>query len=153
NPRTTSPIRCEAFMKRVLAIAPVFLGITWFGSALRSGQDGGIATGGPRNDDSVMLTTSQDRQNMLDQLGIAKLRPGRDSNPNSPNPANYDQSKANPYPNLPGVLETKDGKKVTTPEGWWNERRPEIVELLEREVYGRIPDNVPKVRWEVRQTR
>jgi lysophospholipase L1-like esterase len=100
-----------------------------------------------------VFTTQQDRQNMLDQLGITKLRPGRDSNPNSPNPANYDQAKANPYPKLPEVLETKGGKKVTTSEQWWNERRPEIVELLEREVYGRIPENVPKVRWEVRETR
>ena len=90
---------------------------------------------------------------MLDQLGITKLRPGRDSNPNSPNAANYDQAKANPYPKLPEVLETKDGKKVTTPEQWRKERRPEIVELLEREVYGRIPENVPKVQWEVRETR
>ncbi len=90
---------------------------------------------------------------MLDQLGITKLRPGRDSNSNSPNPANHDQAKANPYPKLPRILETKGGKQVTTPEQWWNERRPEIVELLEREVYGRIPENVPKVRWEVRETR
>ena len=90
---------------------------------------------------------------MLDQLGITRLRPGRGSNPNSPNPANYDQAKANPYPKLPEILETKEGKKVTTPAQWWEERRPEIVELLEREVYGRIPENVPRVRWEVRETR
>jgi hypothetical protein len=42
---------------------------------------------------------------------------------------------------------------VNTPELWWNRRRPKIVELLEREVYGRIPAAVPAVRWEVRQTR
>ncbi len=90
---------------------------------------------------------------MLDQLGITKLRPGRDSNPNSPNPANYDQAKANPHSKLPEILETKDGRRVTTPEQWWNERRPEIVELLEREVYGRIPENAPTVQWEVRETR
>ena len=111
------------------------------------------ATRAPQNKEPVVFTTPQDRQNMLDQLGITKLRPGRDSNPNSPNAANYDQAKANPYPKLPEILETKDGKKVTTPEQWWNERRPEIVELLEREVYGRIPENVPKVKWEVRETR
>ena len=34
-----------------------------------------------------------------------------------------------------------------------SENRPEIVELLEREVYGRIPEDVPRVRWEVRETR
>ena len=100
-----------------------------------------------------MFTTVQDRQNMLDQLRITKLRPGRNSNANSPNPANYDQAKATPYPTLPEFLATKDGKRVTTPDQWWNERRPELVELLEREVYGRIPGNVPMVKWEVRETR
>jgi hypothetical protein len=107
----------------------------------------------PQNKESVVFTTAQDRQNMLDQLGITKLRPGRDSTSNKPNSANYDQAKANPYPKLPEVLETKSGTKVTTPEQWWKERRPEIVEMLEREVYGRIPANVPAVKWEVRETR
>jgi hypothetical protein len=32
---------------------------------------------------------------------------------------------------------------------WWNKRRPEIVDDLEREVYGRVPKNVPKVTWTV----
>ena len=31
---------------------------------------------------------------------------------------------------------------------WWKERRPEIVEDFEREVYGRIPKNIPKVTWD-----
>jgi (4-O-methyl)-D-glucuronate---lignin esterase len=140
-------------MNRSLSFTAVFLGIASVSSDLCSAQDGGITPGATRNNDPVVFTTAQDRQNMLDQLGIKKLRPGRGSNPDSPNPANYDQAKANPYPKLPEILETKDGKKVTTPEQWWNERRPEIVELLEREVYGRIPENVPKVRWEVRETR
>ena len=30
------------------------------------------------------------------------------------------------------------------------ERRPEIVEDFEREVYGRVPKNVPKVTWTVK---
>lgn len=140
-------------MNRALSFTAVFLGIASVSSDLCSAQDGEVATGAPRSQEPVVFTTTQDHQNMLDQLGITKLRPGRDSNPNSPNPANYDQAKANPYPKLPRVLETKDGKKLATPEQWWNERRPEIVELLEREVYGRIAENVPKVRWEVRETR
>ena len=140
-------------MKRVLSLTAVLLGIASVSSDLCSAQDGGITPGVPRNEDPVVFTTAQDRQNMLDQLGIKKLRPGRDSNPKSANPANYDQAKANPYPKLPEILETKEGKKVTTPAQWWEERRPEIVELLEREVYGRIPEDVPRVRWEVRETR
>lgn len=90
---------------------------------------------------------------MLDQLGITKLRPGRSSNADSPNAANYDEAKANPYPELPEILNTVTGEKVDTPEVWWKKRRPEIVKLLESEVYGRIPENVPDVKWEVRQTR
>ena len=90
---------------------------------------------------------------MLDQLGITKLRPGRNANADSPNAANYDEAKANPYPELPEILRLSTGEKVDTPEVWWKKRRPEIVELLESEVYGRIPENVPAVKWEVRQTR
>ena len=32
---------------------------------------------------------------------------------------------------------------------WWNKRRPEIVEDFDREIYGRQPENIPKVNWEV----
>ena len=89
---------------------------------------------------------------MLDQLGVTNVRPGRDSNPKSANPANYDQAKANPYPKLPEILETKDGKKVTTPDQWWNKRRPEILKFYRDEIYGHIPANAPKVTWEVAET-
>ena len=123
----------------------------FFDKHLKPPSDGSSTA--PRNKEPVVFTTTQDRQNMLDQLGITKLRPGRDSNSNSPNAANYDEAKANPYPKLPALLETKGGKKITSAEQWWKERRPEIVEMLEREVYGRIPENVPKVKWEVRETR
>ena len=50
-------------------------------------------------------------------------------------------------------MKLASGERVTSPEQWWKTRRPEIVELLEREVYGRIPSNVPSVKWEVRETR
>jgi (4-O-methyl)-D-glucuronate---lignin esterase len=97
----------------------------------------------------VTFTADQDRQNMMDQLGIKALRPGPSGNENAPNHANYDESKANPYPDLPDPLVLKNGQKVATPDMWWKERRPEIVEDYEREVYGRIPKNVPKVTWKV----
>jgi hypothetical protein len=89
---------------------------------------------------------------MMDQLGIKALRPGPSGNEADPNHANYDESLANPYPNLPDVLTLKNGTRVTTPEMWWKQRRPEIVEDFEREVYGRIPPNVPKVTWSVKVT-
>ena len=100
----------------------------------------------------VIFTTQQDHQNMLQQLGITKLRRGRDSDQNSQFAANYDESKANPYPDLPELMKFANGEVVTSPEQW-KARRSEIAELLEREVYGRIPANVPTVKWEVRETR
>jgi len=86
---------------------------------------------------------------MMDQLGIKALRPGPSGNEKAPNHANYDESKANPFPDLPDALTLKSDKKVTTATEWWHERRPEIVEDFEREVFGRVPPNVPKVTWTV----
>jgi hypothetical protein len=88
---------------------------------------------------------------MMDQLGIKALRPGPSGNEAAPNHANYDESIANPYPNLPDVLTMKNGRKVTT-AAMWPQRRAEIVEDFEREVLGRIPAGVPKVTWEVTKT-
>src|SRR5665213_1917330 len=101
---------------------------------------------------AVNFTADQDHQNMMDQLGIKALRPGPSGNESDPNHANYDESKANPYPNLPDPLTLKNGQKVTTAEMWWKQRRPEIVEDMDREVYGRVPKNVPKVTWTVKVT-
>jgi hypothetical protein len=83
-------------------------------------------------------TAAEDHRNMMDQLGIKALRPGPSGNDSAPNHANYDESKANPFPNLPEVLTLKHGRKVATAEMWWKQRRPEIVEDFEREVYGRV---------------
>jgi hypothetical protein len=98
-------------------------------------------------------TAQQDHQQMMDQLHITSLRPGADGNhPDAPNAANYDEAKANPYPELPDPLVLKNGKKVKTAKVWWSERRPEIVEDFDREVYGRVPKVTPKVTWEATVT-
>jgi len=96
----------------------------------------------------VHLTAEQDHQRLLDLLGIQALAPVRD-NPSTPDGVNYDESKANVYPNLPDPLILKNGKPVTTAKMWWAERRPEIVEDFDREVLGRTPAHLPKVTWEV----
>ena len=101
---------------------------------------------------AVTWTADQDHQNMMDQLGIKALRPGPSGNESDPNHANYDESTANPYPNLPDVMTMKNGQKVTTADQWWRQRQPEIVEDMDREVYGRVPKNVPKVTWTVKVT-
>ena len=86
---------------------------------------------------------------MMDQLGIKALRPGPSGNEKAPNHANYDESKANPYPDLPDPLKLNNGQPVTTAQIWWDQRRPEIVEGYEKYVYGRIPKDVPNVKWTV----
>ncbi len=87
---------------------------------------------------------------MLEALKIASLRPGANPNdPQAPNAVNYDESKANPYPKLPDPLVLKNGKRVTSAKMWLKRRRPEIIEDFDREVYGRVPKNVPKVTWEI----
>ena len=82
---------------------------------------------------------------MLAQLGIKKLRPGPSGNESAPNHANYDEATANPFPDLPDVLVLKNGKKVTTADAWWKQRRAEIIDDFDREVLGRVPRTVPKV--------
>ena len=100
------------------------------------------------------LTAQQDHQRLLDLLHITSLRPGADAkNPQSPNAVNYDESKANPYPKLPDALVLKNGKRVTSAKMWWEQRRSEIMEDFDREIYGREPKSTPAVKWEVTDTR
>ncbi len=96
--------------------------------------------------------TAEDHRDMMRQLGITALRPGPSGNEQAPNAANYDEAKANPYPDLPDVLTLANGTPVTSAEMWWKQRRPEIVELFDREVLGRVPTNVPAVTWTVTRT-
>lgn len=97
----------------------------------------------------VKFSAEQDHQNMMDQLGIKSLRQGPSGNESAPNHANYDESRANPYPDLPDLLTLKNGKKVTTPDIWWKQRRPEIMEDMEKEIYGCLPPKIPAVKWTV----
>lgn len=98
------------------------------------------------------FSAQEDRANMMQQLGIKKLRPGPSSNQSDPNHANEDEQLANPCPQLPDALTAKNGKKITTSEQWWKLRRPEIAEDFEKEMYGRVPKNTPKVTWTTKIT-
>ncbi|HVI34010.1 acetylxylan esterase [Phenylobacterium sp.] len=97
----------------------------------------------------VTWTTEQDHAGMMRQLGIRTLRPAPSGRPDAPNPANYDEARANPYPDWPELMTLKSGRRVTTAAMWWTQRRPEIVEDFEREVLGRVPESAPKVTWSV----
>ena len=100
----------------------------------------------------VVFTAQQDHENMMKQLGIKSLRPGPSGDENAPNHANYDESLANPCPQLPDVLTLNNGKKVTSADMWWKLRRPELMKGFEQEMYGRIPEKTPKVTWTAKIT-
>ncbi|HEX6985801.1 MAG TPA: hypothetical protein VF170_10500, partial [Planctomycetaceae bacterium] len=100
----------------------------------------------------VKMTAQEDHRRVLGLLGIDSLRKGPSGNPNAPDAANTDESEASPYDRLPDPLVFDDGTPVTRPEQW-PARRAEIVEHFDREVYGRVPENTPAVKWEVTETK
>jgi hypothetical protein len=129
-----TPLRAETAAKPAKPVAPWLLS--------------------PAERQRLQKLTAEDHADMMRQLGIQALRPGKNGNtaPGQLNQANYDPAKANPFPDWPELLTLKNGTKVTTAEMWWKQRRPEIVEDFEREVVGRIPPNVPQVTWKVEKT-
>ena len=101
----------------------------------------------------MQAASEKDHQRMMDLLGIKELREGADgNNPNAPNAANYDEAKADMHLALPDPLRLADGNPVTTAKIWWTERRPQIVELFDREILGRVPAHLPAVTWKVVST-
>src|SRR5258708_5522071 len=76
----------------------------------------------------VQMTAQEDHKRMMELLNIKSIRRGADGNPKSERAANLDESKANPYPELPDPLLLKNGKKVATADEWVKQRRAEIVE-------------------------
>src|ERR1700730_16982524 len=105
-----------------------------------------------RQSPPVHLTAEQDHERIMNLLHITSLRRGADGDRKSPYAANYDESKAGPFTKLPDPRVLKNGKLVTTAKVWWERRRPEIVEDFDREIYGRMPRDTPKVRWEIVST-
>src|SRR5580658_2253018 len=93
------------------------------------------------NSPPAQLTAQEDHLRLMGLMHMTSFRHRTTTN--------YEESKANPYPDLPDPLTLNDGEKVTTPDMWWNRRRPEIVEDFDREIYGRTPKWTPKVTWEV----
>lgn len=96
--------------------------------------------------------TEADYTDMKRQLGITTLRGGADGyNKSAPNYVNYDEGKVPPF-TLPDPLLLPDGKRVTSAAQWWKVRRPQIVALLEDNMYGRVPAHTPAVTWTVLST-
>ncbi len=102
--------------------------------------------------DSIRKATQEDYQQTLRRLGITSVRPGPSGNPQAPNAANADESKASPYTTLPDALVLSNGQPVKDAKTWWQIRRPQLVQAFDAEVYGRVPANVPGVKWQVIST-
>ena len=64
--------------------------------------------------------------------------------------SNYDEAKVAPY-TLPNPLVLANGQPVRDAASWTRRRR-EILDLYINEIYGRIPENTPKVAWSVTET-
>ena len=66
--------------------------------------------------------------------------------------ANYDENKVGSF-YLPDALTTLDGKGVGTTEDWKNVRRPEILELFRKEMYGRSPGRPMDLKFTLTATK
>ncbi len=65
---------------------------------------------------------------------------------------NYDENKIRPY-RLPDPLVSADGSPVRDAAAWRAKRRPELLEIFAREVYGRTPGGRPAgMHWAVAST-
>lgn len=90
--------------------------------------------------------TEADYRETLARFGIEHMRPGADGfDKQSPNAANYDEGRAGRTTPLPPLLD------VAQPAAswWWKVRRPQLVRLLEDEMYGRVPETAPKIDWQM----
>jgi hypothetical protein len=65
--------------------------------------------------------------------------------------SNYDEAKVGTY-TLPDPLVLQNGQPVHDADTWFKQRRPEILKLYETEIYGRVPERAPKMKWEVAAT-
>ncbi len=98
---------------------------------------------------AVLEISTAELQREMQLLGIKELRPPKNAiHPDRPDFANYDEAKANPYPDLPPLLVMTDGGKVTD-LAQWKKRRAEIKALFDENVYGKYPAHIPGVTWKV----
>lgn len=59
-----------------------------------------------------------------------------------------DEAKVRSY-SLPEALVLANGKPVMDAQTWWNERRPEILEMFRTHAYGRAPGHPASQRFEI----
>jgi hypothetical protein len=101
-------------------------------------------------------STAQDKKDPQEKPKSTNLGKDKDGNPlrqaiKTGHVSNYDESKVKPY-TLPDPLVLANGQPVKDAETWIKKRRPEILKMFQTEIFGRIPENAPKVIWVVAST-
>ena len=98
---------------------------------------------------AITAASAAERNREMKLLGIEEMqKPAGAYDVGKPGTANYDESKANPYPKLPELMVMKDGKTVKTAADW-AKRRKEIGALYDENVFGKYPAHIPGVTWTV----
>ncbi|MCP5411108.1 MAG: acetylxylan esterase [Alphaproteobacteria bacterium] len=101
---------------------------------------------------AIAAASAAERQREMNLLGIARMQKGATAyDIGAPGNANYDEARANPYPDLPPLMVLNDGTTVTTP-AQWQARRAQIKALFDENVYGKYPAHIPGVTWRVTGT-
>jgi len=62
--------------------------------------------------------------------------------------SNYDESRVGSY-QLPDPLVLANGQPVRDNKTWFKQRRPELIRLYETEIYGRVPNSPPGIKFEL----
>ncbi len=82
---------------------------------------------------------------ILSSAGLCSARQKKEYD----NDVNYDESKVPQY-DLPPLLVSAEGRKITSAAEWMNVRRPQILSLFANLLYGRVPTPESPVKTEVR---
>src|SRR5271156_6502948 len=139
----TSAIRCK--LAKVLASSAAIALV----AAVSAQTKPPLALPSASDRAAITAASAAERDRELKLLGITAMQPPATAyDIGKPGNANYDESKANPYPKLPDVLTMNDGTKVTTP-AQWKKRRAEIKAMFDENVYGKYPAHIPAVTWKV----
>jgi len=79
---------------------------------------------------------------------MTSLSTGNEAAAPAPRPVNYEETRAGTY-TLPDPLIAEDGSPVATAADWHERRRPELIRLFERHVYGISPPPPTELRHDV----
>ena len=99
---------------------------------------------------TITIRTSPMKLLQILSLGMAILTPcpqiaRADDSKNHDKDVVYDEAKVPPY-DLPPLLLSSEGKAITTPEEWFNVRRPQLMALFGNLVYGVVPKPESPIR-------